>query len=323
MAEDLRNNSLPRILSGITTRATIELILAPRYRRPGLHTSMVRDALKYTKRKPEVKAARSHIKRLQTEDYWLNLPSIKNIESMITLLKVASKTPGNQYLTRGIPDLNAEKKLIEGGIKDAERWQLAHDTMLGYCRNIPDRKQERELRDLEYSLIGAKIPGFFPTPASIVKQMLQVACISQEMKVLEPSAGKGDIAEGIQSNYPDVDLTVIEWNYTLSKILGFKGFDCLQEDFLEHKGKYDRIVMNPPFENFLLAVSSKHYPVTPGDVYRLTFLLANDTVSNEILVESDYRLNLNIFGELNAENMSFSELKPLVEKRIADIKKGT
>jgi len=71
-------------------------------------------------------------------------------------------------------------------------------------------------------------------------------------------------------------------------------------------------------DRLLLAVSSKNYPVTPGDVYRLTFLLANEPVSNEILVESDYTLNLNIFGEVNAENMSFSELKPIVEKRISD-----
>ena len=71
-------------------------------------------------------------------------------------------------------------------------------------------------------------------------------------------------------------------------------------------------------DRLLLAVSSKNYPVTPGDVYRLTFLLANEPVFNEILVESGYTLNLNIFGEVNAENMSFAELKPIVEKRIAE-----
>ena len=73
-----------------------------------------------------------------------------------------------------------------------------------------------------------------------------------------------------------------------------------------------------PEDRLLLAVSSKNYSVTPGDVYRLTFLLANEPVFNEILVESDYTLNLNIFGKVNAENMSFAELKPIVEKRIAD-----
>jgi len=66
-----------------------------------------------------------------------------------------------------------------------------------------------------------------------------------------------------------------------------------------------------------LAVSSKNYPATPGDVYRITFVLGGETVSTEVLVESDYTVNLNIFGKINAENMTFSELKPIVEKTIA------
>jgi protein involved in polysaccharide export with SLBB domain len=56
--------------------------------------------------------------------------------------------------------------------------------------------------------------------------------------------------------------------------------------------------------------------VTPGDVYRITFVLGGDRVSNEVLVESDYTVNLNIFGKINAQNMSFSALKPIVEKTI-------
>ena len=31
-----------------------------------------------------------------------------------------------------------------------------------------------------------------------------------------------------------------------------------------------------PEERLLLAIASKEYPVTPGDVYRLSFLLANE-----------------------------------------------
>ncbi|MBA7680809.1 hypothetical protein ES703_89130 [subsurface metagenome] len=78
-----------------------------------------------------------------------------------------------------------------------------------------------------------------------------------------------------------------------------------------------------PTDRLMLAISAKNYPVTPGDIYRLTFLIAGDTVSNEILVESDYTLNLNIFGKVNAENMSFSELKPIVEKIISDAYPGS
>lgn len=71
-------------------------------------------------------------------------------------------------------------------------------------------------------------------------------------------------------------------------------------------------------DRLMLAISSKNYPVTPGDVYRLTFLIAGETISNSILVESNYTINLDVFGKINAENMTFSELKPMVEKRISD-----
>lgn len=69
-------------------------------------------------------------------------------------------------------------------------------------------------------------------------------------------------------------------------------------------------------DRLLLAISSKNYPVTPGDVYRLSFVLGGDIVSNEVLVESDYTVNLNIFGKIDARNLSFPALKPIVEKKI-------
>lgn len=71
-------------------------------------------------------------------------------------------------------------------------------------------------------------------------------------------------------------------------------------------------------DNLQLAISNRDYPVTPGDVYTLTFLMANETVSNTLLVESDYTINMTIFGKLNAEGMTFAQLKPVIEQKIAD-----
>ena len=70
--------------------------------------------------------------------------------------------------------------------------------------------------------------------------------------------------------------------------------------------------------NLQIAISNRDYPVTPGDVYTLTFLLQGEAVSNTLLVESDYTINMTIFGKLNAEGMKFSELKPQIEQIIAD-----
>jgi len=71
-------------------------------------------------------------------------------------------------------------------------------------------------------------------------------------------------------------------------------------------------------DNLQLAISNRQYPVTPGDVYTLTFLLAGETVSNNLQVESDYTINMTIFGKLNAAGMTFAQLKPVIEQKIAD-----
>jgi len=70
-------------------------------------------------------------------------------------------------------------------------------------------------------------------------------------------------------------------------------------------------------DNLQLAISNQNYPVTPGDVYTLTFLLAGETVSTTVLVESDYTVNLTIFGKIDAAGMTFSQLKPIIEDTIA------
>ena len=108
-----------------------------------------------------------------------------------------------------------------------------------------------EIREAEEALFGQKIPGFFPTPRELADRMVSLASVRNDMEVLEPSAGKGDIAEAILrhcSEYEiEVDLTCIETNYQLCQILELKGFQYAQADFLDVRGTGDRIIMNPPF----------------------------------------------------------------------------
>lgn len=70
-------------------------------------------------------------------------------------------------------------------------------------------------------------------------------------------------------------------------------------------------------ERLRLAVSSMDYPVTPGDVYRLTYRQASDTlISRDVLVEADSSVDLGIFGKVNAYGLTFIELKQRVEALI-------
>ena len=92
-----------------------------------------------------------------------------------------------------------------------------------------------------------ELPDFFPTPAPIIEQMLELADIQAGCRVLEPSCGKGDILDAITSRHPDASLLGIEMNRTLADVLLAKGYDPIFGDFLQHHGTYDRVVMNPPF----------------------------------------------------------------------------
>lgn len=67
------------------------------------------------------------------------------------------------------------------------------------------------------------------------------------MSVLEPSAGKGDIADAVRDAGATVEM--LEIVPALQDILKAKGHKVVGEDFLKHGGRYDRILMNPPFEN--------------------------------------------------------------------------
>ncbi|PJZ51520.1 methyltransferase [Leptospira adleri] len=106
-----------------------------------------------------------------------------------------------------------------------------------------------EIRNLERDLIGNKIPGFFPTPKPLAQRLILEADIKPGMDVLEPSAGKGDLAETI-SEETGIHPDTIEPVYSLKNILQAKGYTVVADDFLDFVDKrYDRILMNPPFEN--------------------------------------------------------------------------
>ena len=111
-----------------------------------------------------------------------------------------------------------------------------------------DAERQRNIKAKERQLANAKIEGFFPTPKAIVEKMLDEADIKSGEKVLEPSAGKGNIADAIRENYPDNALDVVEWNASLNELLSEKGHNVVGSDFLQHSGEYDKIIMNPPFE---------------------------------------------------------------------------
>lgn len=97
-------------------------------------------------------------------------------------------------------------------------------------------------------------PEFFPTPPEVITRILNR--VSKNARYfLDPSAGKGDLAEAIQrlGRYSGSSKHVdcLERNPDLAAILREKDFPVVGADWLTYDGVsyYDALVLNPPFSN--------------------------------------------------------------------------
>jgi hypothetical protein len=115
----------------------------------------------------------------------------------------------------------------------------------------PEQARILKIRNLERKFVGRNIPGFFPTPRQLGACLIDDADIQPGDVIGEPSAGLGHLADLIAELYPDNELICTEINYDLVEALKLKGHNAKHEDFLQDKPSepgYDRIIMNPPFE---------------------------------------------------------------------------
>lgn len=72
-------------------------------------------------------------------------------------------------------------------------------------------------------------------------------------------------------------------------------------------------------ERLSLAASSVDYPVTPGDLYRLSYYQsANTLVTMDLSVDATSAIDLGLFGKLDGRGMRFIELKQRIESLVAN-----
>jgi SAM-dependent methyltransferase len=120
-----------------------------------------------------------------------------------------------------------------------------------------ENKAERVLRlSREASL--KKIPGFFPTPPALAERVITLARLSAGLRILEPSAGIGNLIDRARHEGCHIDFSYCEVNVLLLDILRekydglpgvrFIGRDFLELDAPEPDNRFDRVIMNPPFE---------------------------------------------------------------------------
>lgn len=105
----------------------------------------------------------------------------------------------------------------------------------------------------------ANTVDFYPTPEELTEKMLEGIDFHLIQTVLEPEAGKGDLADAVKKQYRDVywrtdkecDIDTVEISPDLRHILTGKGYRVVHDDFLTYRTykHYDLIAMNPPFSD--------------------------------------------------------------------------
>jgi predicted RNA methylase len=94
--------------------------------------------------------------------------------------------------------------------------------------------------------------GYFPTPAPVVQQVIDLARIEPGMRVLEPSAGRGALAFAAAQARAGVSVDCVEIQPGHAEAIRdahHPDVTVIVGDFLDTdpQGAYDRVVMNPPF----------------------------------------------------------------------------
>ncbi len=143
---------------------------------------------------------------------------------------------------------------------------------------------------------------FFRTPRAIVDQLIELADLSNDHKILEPSAGDGAISERIAEKYPRAELTGVELNPKLADVLEekFIHYDLFDIDFLEYNPGpiFDRIVANPPFSKQQDTIHVLHMLdcLKPGG--RLISIMSNGITFRQTNLTQSLRDYINEHGEI-------------------------
>lgn len=205
-------------------------------------------------------AASRMLKRFGNSEFiTINNPQrVEDYETLFcTKCSVISDWQINSYKER----LMHMKRLKRIGIDTIEELRAALRELVNLKKGTAisdEQKRALQIKELERQFIGAKIPGFFPTPQTLAAQVVKLANIQEGESVLEPSAGLGHIADEIRSAHPSNELLCIEYNSKLAEALKLKGYTTINEDFLSMFNsmsesssflRFDKIIMNPPFED--------------------------------------------------------------------------
>lgn len=255
MADDIEAGTLPEELANVNNRALVEDVLHKARQndpRPYIRATDVkelRDKIVGMKGAKEIgHTVDSILAKKRSSEWFATINNIEEAKALEDLIKLAEKkTPVSSQIKESIRDA---KRIYASGLDTPDKIRAAGKAMEQYITpESPEVKSKKALAEAKRKLIGVPIPGFFPTPKPVIDKLISLADIEPGQKVLEPSAGMGDIADVLAEKIGQENVDTAEIQTRLKEYLGLKGYDP-KGDFLQMTGQYDRIVMNPPFEKF-------------------------------------------------------------------------
>ena len=229
---------------------TLEDINFAKYPYPEINKALLERAIEITKDLDGFKLLSARISKYcnNSQDAWVKLynQGIDDLQDFSSKIKYISKIS------------KWDKERINNSLLSWKRLQRMNknneiELKVALREYISLKAQEIEpdpIKLAKRNLIGRKIQGFVPTPTATVETMLEYAEISSGMRVLEPSAGSGNIAELI-AEIEGIELDVIEQYSDLRELLKLQGFNLIGSNSLQYEPEspcYDRILMNPAWE---------------------------------------------------------------------------
>ena len=180
----------------------------------------------------------------------------------IATIKASSYRGNTEYIVsatiggddRG--DYLGRASTIAGAKKKIRDWYSEHSAAVTTAAANSSAADLRRLPSFSNS-------GFYPTPSKLAGKMLSCVDWKNVFSILEPSAGKGDLAEAVSAfarnyrnsrrisfNENDTYIDCIERDSDLAALLRGKGLHVVHDDFLTFRSfkQYDLCIMNPPFD---------------------------------------------------------------------------
>ena len=180
---------------------------------------------------------------------WTETPEEKRFTSwtQVKYPEIDKNCPVDGWFNLEVP--KRQKRLNKAGIYNTEQLIKSiveyGEIVKEAIKPIDRTAQEIKRRENECKLQQKGDIQF--TPSEVAAQLVELAGIDENSRVLEPSAGIGNIVDKIKEVTKNID--VIERMSNFRELLRLKGYSLVGDDFLEYRTEklYDSIIMNPPF----------------------------------------------------------------------------